>query len=106
MCTFAPSPMSTNVTSVLFEAVMDIEKSASTTSLLKELVNSGNLNNVQDSAAVWVFLQSGITQNADTVSWTTFFPNMAIFSKCTNGFKIHIINYYTLIEHLRFSAEF
>ena len=100
MCTFAPSPMSTNVTSVLFEAVMDIEKSASTSSLLKELVNSGNFNNVQDSAAVLVFLQSGITQMQILFPGQLFFPNMAIFSKSTDGFKIHIINYYTLIEYL------
>ena len=68
MCTFVSSPMSTNVTSVLFEAVMDIKKSASTSSLLKELVNSGNLNNVQDTAAVQVFLQTGISNNPYTVS--------------------------------------
>ena len=53
------SPTSRGMTSILFEAVMGLSQSATMVSLLKELINSGDLDNVQDSAAVVVFLQSG-----------------------------------------------
>ena len=56
---FFTSPTSTGMTSILFEAVMGLRQSATMVSLLKELINSGDLDNVQDSAAVVVFLQTG-----------------------------------------------